>query len=114
MKKLLQRFGTHRFIFFVALALALGITVHEAFFLLAQILAVAGCIYLMIDVFQQQQRRATQANQHRITSKTDAELDGAIILMHVGERSTADALPTIIADLQARGFHLVTISTLLR
>ena len=50
----------------------------------------------------------------RITSKSDIELDGAIILMHVGERSTADALPAIISNLQARGFHLVTISTLLR
>ena len=40
-------------------------------------------------------------------------LDGAIILMHVGIRSTADALPAIIANLQGRGFHLVTISTLL-
>jgi len=49
----------------------------------------------------------------RITSKSDADLDGAIILMHVGERSTADALPAIIANLQARGFHLVTISELL-
>jgi peptidoglycan-N-acetylglucosamine deacetylase len=49
----------------------------------------------------------------RITSKTNAELDGAIILMHVGEKSTADALPVIIADLQARGFQLVTISKLL-
>ena len=50
----------------------------------------------------------------RITSKSDAELDGAIILMHVGVRSTADALPAIIANLQERGFHLVTISTLLQ
>jgi peptidoglycan/xylan/chitin deacetylase (PgdA/CDA1 family) len=50
----------------------------------------------------------------RITGKTDTELDGAIILMHVGERCTADALPAIISNLQARGFHLVTISTLLR
>jgi polysaccharide deacetylase 2 family uncharacterized protein YibQ len=33
--------------------------------------------------------------------------------MHVGERSTADALPAIIANLQARGFQLVTISELL-
>jgi peptidoglycan-N-acetylglucosamine deacetylase len=49
----------------------------------------------------------------RITSKSDAELDGAIILMHVGFRSTADALPAIISNLQGRGFHLVTISTLL-
>jgi peptidoglycan/xylan/chitin deacetylase (PgdA/CDA1 family) len=50
----------------------------------------------------------------RITKKSDAELDGAIILMHVGMRSTADALPAIIANLQGRGFHLVTVSTLLR
>lgn len=49
----------------------------------------------------------------RITSKSDAELDGAIILMHVGIKSTADALPAIIANLQGRGFKLVTVSTLL-
>lgn len=49
----------------------------------------------------------------RITSKSDDELDGAIILMHVGVRSTADALPAIIANLQGRGFRLVTISKLL-
>jgi peptidoglycan/xylan/chitin deacetylase (PgdA/CDA1 family) len=50
----------------------------------------------------------------RITSKGHADLDGAIILMHVGVRSTADALPAIIANLQARGFRLVTISELLK
>ena len=50
----------------------------------------------------------------RITSKSDAELDGAIILMHVGVRSTADALPAMIANLQARGFRLVTVSELLK
>ncbi len=49
----------------------------------------------------------------RIAGKSDAELDGAIILMHVGVRSTVDALPAIIANLQARGFHFVTISKLL-
>jgi len=49
----------------------------------------------------------------RVTSKSDSELDGAIILMHVGVRSTADALPAIIGNLQGRGFHLVTISKLL-
>lgn len=49
----------------------------------------------------------------RITSKSDTELDGAIILMHVGVRSTADVLPVIISNLQGRGFHLVTISKLL-
>jgi peptidoglycan/xylan/chitin deacetylase (PgdA/CDA1 family) len=50
----------------------------------------------------------------RITSKSDAELDGAIILTHVGVRSIADAFPAIIANLQARGFQLVTISKLLQ
>jgi peptidoglycan/xylan/chitin deacetylase (PgdA/CDA1 family) len=49
----------------------------------------------------------------RIISKSDGELDGAIVLMHVGVRSTADALPAIIGNLQGRGFHLVTISKLL-
>lgn len=49
----------------------------------------------------------------RITSKSDDQLDGAIILMHVGVRSTADALPAIIANLQGRGFRLLTISKLL-
>lgn len=50
----------------------------------------------------------------RITSRTDAQLDGAIILMHVGVRNTAEALPAMIANLQGRGFHLVTISDLLQ
>ena len=49
----------------------------------------------------------------RITSRSDAELDGAIILLHVGVRSTADALPAIISNLQAREFRFVTISKLL-
>ena len=49
----------------------------------------------------------------RITRKSDLELDGAIILMHVGVRSTAEALPAIISNLQGRGFRLVTVSKLL-
>jgi peptidoglycan/xylan/chitin deacetylase (PgdA/CDA1 family) len=49
----------------------------------------------------------------RITQKSDSELDGAIILMHVGVRSTAESLPAIIANLQGRGFRLVTVSKLL-
>jgi hypothetical protein len=34
--------------------------------------------------------------------------------LYVGERSTADALPAIIANLQDRGFRLFTVSTLLQ
>ena len=50
----------------------------------------------------------------RITGKSDATLDGAIILMHVGEKSTAEALPAITTNLQSRGFRLVTVTELLR
>ena len=49
----------------------------------------------------------------RITGLSDAQLDGAIILMHVGVRSTAEALPAVVSNLQDRGFHLVTITKLL-
>ena len=72
-------------------------------------------IYWTIDSLDSVEPKKTPAFLiDRITNKTDAELDGAIILMHVGEKSSADALPAIIADLQARGFHLVTVSQLLR
>lgn len=57
--------------------------------------------------------KASQFLIDRITRKSDSELDGAIILMHVGVKSTADALPAIIANLQGRGFRLVTVSKLL-
>jgi|SRR5215831_9952625 len=50
----------------------------------------------------------------RVTGKSNADLDGAIILMHVGEKNTADALPFIIPNLQSRGFRLVTVTELLR
>jgi peptidoglycan/xylan/chitin deacetylase (PgdA/CDA1 family) len=49
----------------------------------------------------------------RITGQTDAQLDGEIILMHIGNATTADALPTIIQNLQNRGFKVVTVSQLI-
>jgi peptidoglycan/xylan/chitin deacetylase (PgdA/CDA1 family) len=57
--------------------------------------------------------KTTQFLIERITNKTDDQLDGAIILMHVGVRTTAEALPAIVSNLQNRGFHLVTVSKLL-
>jgi peptidoglycan/xylan/chitin deacetylase (PgdA/CDA1 family) len=39
--------------------------------------------------------------------------NGAIVVMHVGAQETADALPLIIEELQARGYRLVTLSELL-
>jgi peptidoglycan/xylan/chitin deacetylase (PgdA/CDA1 family) len=71
-------------------------------------------IYWTLDSLDSSEPRKTpEFLIDRITGKTDAELDGAIILMHVGEKATADALPAIIANLQDRGFDLVTVSTLL-
>ena len=70
-------------------------------------------IYWTIDSLDSVEPRKTpEFLIDRITSKSDAELDGAIILMHVGIKSTADALPAIIANLQGRGFRLVTVSDL--
>ena len=71
-------------------------------------------IYWTIDSLDSVEPRKTpEFLIDRITSKTDEQLDGAIILMHVGEKSTGDALPAIIANLQGRGFRLVTVSKLL-
>lgn len=71
-------------------------------------------IYWTLDSLDSvEPKKTAQFLVDRISSRSDADLDGAIILMHVGERSTADALPAIIANLQGRGFHLVTISKLL-
>ena len=49
----------------------------------------------------------------RITHLTSARLDGAILLMHVGEPSTARAVPAILADLRRRGLIPVKVSVLL-
>lgn len=49
----------------------------------------------------------------RITGQSDAQLDGEIILMHIGNATSAEALPTIIQNLQQRGFKIVTVSQLL-
>jgi peptidoglycan/xylan/chitin deacetylase (PgdA/CDA1 family) len=49
----------------------------------------------------------------RVTGRPDPALDGAIVLMHVGEPATAAAVPVILADLQRRGFKFATVSELL-
>jgi peptidoglycan/xylan/chitin deacetylase (PgdA/CDA1 family) len=58
--------------------------------------------------------KTTQFLIDHITRQSDAQLDGAIILMHVGVRSTSEALPAIIGNLQGRGFQLVTVTRLLQ
>ena len=49
----------------------------------------------------------------RITKQTDAQLDGEIVLMHLGNATSGDALPLILQNLTARGFKVVTISKLI-
>ncbi len=44
----------------------------------------------------------------------DHFLDGAIILMHVGETGTANAVPAIVNGLRERGFTLVTVEDILQ
>jgi peptidoglycan/xylan/chitin deacetylase (PgdA/CDA1 family) len=41
-------------------------------------------------------------------------LEGAIILMHVGNRTTADALPSILEWFRQQGYQVVTVSEILR
>lgn len=49
----------------------------------------------------------------RVAMRKETDLDGAIVLMHVGEASTATAVPYLIQALQAREFRLVTVSRMM-
>lgn len=56
--------------------------------------------------------------QHKSSDQTRQEVldqvePGAIVLMHDLEDSTAEALPLILRDLLAEGYHLVTVSEIL-
>ncbi len=55
----------------------------------------------------------------RVTHPTDArgnpiDLDGAIILMHVGNATTAEALPAILEWFRKEGYQVVKVSEILR
>jgi peptidoglycan-N-acetylglucosamine deacetylase len=62
-----------------------------------------------IDTEDWQGRTATQITD---TVMGDAH-NGAIVLMHVAAKHTAEALPGIITRLRAKGYELVTLTTLL-
>jgi peptidoglycan-N-acetylmuramic acid deacetylase len=49
---------------------------------------------------------------NRLTHSS-VNLDGAILLLHVNSNGTVDALPHVLANLQARGLDVVTVSALL-
>ena len=65
MKDLLQTSQSHRFALFIAVAIALGITVHEVFLLVAQIMAIAACVYLMIGIFHHHRWATTHPQPRR-------------------------------------------------
>ena len=48
-----------------------------------------------------------------VTSQPDKILDGAIVLLHVGNTSTARALPEILRVLKARHFEFVSVTRLI-
>jgi len=48
----------------------------------------------------------------RVTGRNDEEIEGGIILMHVGEPSTVQAVPAILSNLASRGFSMVKVSKL--
>lgn len=50
---------------------------------------------------------------HVVTNISNTNLDGAIILMHLGNDTSGDALGPIIENLEGRGFKIVTISELI-
>jgi peptidoglycan/xylan/chitin deacetylase (PgdA/CDA1 family) len=67
--------------------------------------------YWTVDSLDSVEPRKTAAFLHRrITRLSDAQLEGAIVLFHVGYPETCDALPLIIRDLRGRGFRFVRLS----
>lgn len=56
--------------------------------------------------------KSSQFLNERVTAHPDEALNGAIVLMHVGEPATAAALPSILTNLRKRKFQIVTFSQL--
>lgn len=64
-----------------------------------------------IDTLDSMEPRKTAAFlADRVLARSDEELCGAIILMHVGYAETAEALPMMIHNLRERGFEFVPLS----
>lgn len=71
----------------------------------------AGLPMIMWSVDSRDWQHRSAADTHRRV--LDEVEPGAIVLMHDLEDSTADAVPLIVRDLLAKGYHLVTVSELL-
>lgn len=69
-------------------------------------------IYWSIDSWDAFKKNITSAEiKKRILDRVRG---GDIILAHCGSQPTADALPSLIQELQGRGYEIVTVSELLR
>jgi peptidoglycan/xylan/chitin deacetylase (PgdA/CDA1 family) len=67
-------------------------------------------IYWSLDTLDSMEpRKSASFIIDRVTNRSDEELDGAIVLSHVGYPETCAAMPAIIGNLRARGFHFVTL-----
>lgn len=67
-------------------------------------------IYWTVDTLDSLEPRKSSAFiARRVIDRSDEDLDGAIILMHVGYRETCEALPAVIHNLRSRGYSFVTL-----
>jgi peptidoglycan-N-acetylglucosamine deacetylase len=65
-----------------------------------------------IDTLDSMEPRKTPSFiEHRILDRSDEELCGSIVLMHVGYPETIAALPVIIHNLRERGFEFVPVTS---
>jgi peptidoglycan/xylan/chitin deacetylase (PgdA/CDA1 family) len=55
-------------------------------------------------------RKTASFIENRVLGRSDEDLCGAIVLMHVGNPETCAALPVIIHNLRERGFEFVPVS----
>jgi peptidoglycan-N-acetylglucosamine deacetylase len=67
-------------------------------------------VYWSIDTLDAMDPRKSPAFiERRVLQHSNKDLDGAIILAHVGYPETCEAMPSIIAGLRVRGFEFVTL-----
>lgn len=67
-------------------------------------------IYWTVDALDWQEGKTVNEVKQRVF---DSATNGAIILMHVGDDLTPQALPSIISELQNRGYKLGTLESVL-
>jgi peptidoglycan-N-acetylglucosamine deacetylase len=80
----------------------------------APVRAIVDSLGMRIVLWDIDSRDWTGISAAQITSNVvNGAGDGKIVLMHMGHPNTVQALPGIFAQLRARGYQFVTVSTLL-